>query len=433
MMKDIIYIFIYLLTEILNYCLVYHVIFGASITKSIRKWVVAIGIVVVLHIILLQLFGREGSSALSLFSMIIIPVLILEQIEKKNFFLYPFVVIGTSVIGVCLSFLFASFLHIPEYVIAEGDEFTILCQVVQAIPVLVFGCYRKIKREETYEVHLDWKQYTLFYIVVICLFLMLTPLQNLTRGVVTSKHINTIGFAVSIACIVLVIITVWQGIAVKRGIQLKEQNRMNMKYMELQKEYYINLLDQDEKMRRFRHDMNAHIMAIRSYCQESDNQELLNYLNKIVHESAINSVDIYTGNKRVDAVLRPLLNDAMGKSIDIEVKGRLTEFDVVKDFDLCTIFSNLLKNAIEGCEKIPEISKRKIIVSTSSYNAQVYICIKNTIKENVLIKNNRCVSTKEKSRYTGLGSGNIKSAIHKNNGIVEYSCESGWFTAEINL
>ena len=105
---------------------------------------------------------------------------------------------------------------------------------------------------------------------------MLAPIQELTKKYGSDQYINLSGLFVSIACIVLVIVTIWQGIIVNREIQLKELNKKNEKYMKLQKEYYENLLKQDEKMRRFRHDLNAHMMVIKAQYQDGDYNELEN-------------------------------------------------------------------------------------------------------------------------------------------------------------
>ena len=122
MTKNILYLVIYLFTEFITYTLAYVVIFGASLTKNRRKIVFAGTIIFIFHFGILYCIDLQAANALSLISMLIIPIFFLEPIQKKYFLLYPFVVIGTSVIGVSISFFIAIVLGIPEYMVVEGKD-----------------------------------------------------------------------------------------------------------------------------------------------------------------------------------------------------------------------------------------------------------------------------------------------------------------------
>lgn len=433
MLNDIVWLMGYLLTEFFNYSIVYYVIFRVSISRSVKKWFLSIGIIYCVHFILLKLMGKEATSALTLFTMIVIPFLILEPVERKNFLLYPFVVIGTSVIAMSVSFLLAVILKIPEHIIAKGNWYTVFCQVIQSILLIVLYGYRKIKKKEDYCVHLDWKQYVLFYIVVVCLFFLLAPIQELTKRYGEDPYINMSGLFTSIACIALVIVTIWQGITVNHKITLMERNKRNEEYINLQREYYENLLEQDEKMRRFRHDLKAHITVMKEHCRNGDYKELEDYLSCIVEESSILPVESYTGNKGVDAVLRQLFIKAKKQQINVKMKGYLPEEFRISEYDFCTIMSNLVKNAIEACEKIEEISERSIIIQIGPYNKQIFISVKNMIAGNAKFRDKQLVTTKENHKYHGLGSGNVENTVKKYNGDIEYHIEKNCFMVEIMI
>ncbi|OYO51100.1 hypothetical protein CG709_20140, partial [Lachnotalea glycerini] len=355
------------------------------------------------HLLILQYVNMEATSALSMITMVVIPIFLLKTRKMEYFLLYPFIVIGSSVIGVSFSFLLATILNIPEHIIAKGNWYTILCQSIQSIVLVIVAGYRKLRKKENFQVSLDWKQYVLFYIVVVCLFFMLAPIQGLTQKYSSDQYINLSGLFVSIACIVLVIVTIWQGIIVNREIQLKELNKKNEEYIKLQKEYYENLLKQDEKMRRFHHDLNTHIMVIKAQCQNGDYNELEDYLKCIVEESGVFSVESYTGNKNVDAVLRQLFVQAKEQHIKIEIDGSLPIKTRISEFDLCPILSNLVTNAIESCEKLNESSIRNIKILTNAYNEQIFISVKNTITGNIILKENHLITAKEDKKNHGIG------------------------------
>ncbi len=433
MMMDVIYLLMFLLTEFLNYILGYSVIFGMKLNKSKSSWIITIVAIIISHIALLISFGIEISCGVSFISMLIIPTILLRPLEIKNFMLYPFIVVSVSIIGVCTSFIIAIMFNIPIHNIIDDRVMTVGCQSFSILLMFLFILYRKFKNKENYEIYLDWKQYIILYAVVISLFLLLAPIQSLSRIVDNYSDINTIGLAASMACIVLIIVTVWQAITSTKEQYLQEQNIMNEKYIELQKEYYEQLVNHDESMRRFKHDMNAHIQVMKALCEDNEKSDLRQYLDTVIKESTNNEVKSITRNKTVDVILRKMLEDAEENQITIEIKGVLPEKTKIHQFDLCTLVSNLFKNAIEACEKIDDVSKRFIYIELGVYNMHFYMLIKNTVDETVIIKYNYLKTTKADYKNHGIGTKNILNVVKKYDGMVEYSCEDGWFTAEVDI
>lgn len=433
MIGNIVYLVMYLLTEFINYLMAYVLVFQAEIQKNIGKWLVGLGTIFVVHYVVMCRLGPIASSSVSFITMIIIPTFLLDRRERKYYLLYPFIVIGTSVIAVSVSFLWALVVDIPEYLVLESPVVTIACQCVPMLMMLVLYIYRKIKGCPVLKVQLGLKQYLLFYIGLVCTYLMLMPMQLISEGDITEKNINICGFAISVACIVFILVVLWQGIIVYREIELKERNKMYEEYMELQADHYHQLMEQDEKMRRFRHDVNAHIAVLRSYCTGENNEELQEYLNNMIENSAIYEVENYTGNRGVDAAIRQLIQEAKGKQIGIEIRGSIPDKTRVSVYDLCTILSNLLKNAIEACEKIEAGGGRYIKLNLASYNEEIFITIKNTISHEVLMENGCLPTSKSDRKNHGLGSGNVKKTVEKYHGSLEYTCEDGWFFVEIGV
>ncbi len=432
-MRDVICLLMFMLTEFLNYILGYTVVFGMKLNKSKSIWITTIIGIIILHIFLLFPFGMVISSRISIITMIIIPTILLRPLEIKNFMLYPFIVVGVSNIGICTSFIIAILFSIPIHNIIDNRVMTVGCQSFSILLMFLFNLYRKFKNKENYEIYVDWKQYIILYTVVISLFLLLAPIQYISRSTVNYSDINTIGLAASAACIVLIIVTIWQAISSTKEQYLQERNIVNEKYIELQKEYYEQLINHDESMRRFKHDMNSHIEVMKALCDDNDKSDLRQYLETVIKESTNNEVRSITGNKTVDVIIRKILEDAEENQIKIDIKGVLPEKTKIQQFDLCTLVSNLFKNAIEACVKIEDVSRRIIYIELGVYNTHFYILIKNTVNENIIIKNNDLKTTKVDYKNHGIGTKNILSVVKKYDGILEYRCENGWFIAEVDI
>ncbi len=432
MIESVIYLLAYLLTEFMNYLLVYVIIFQASVNRSKRRWIICVGTIMLIHGLVMYYEGEIVSSNISMFTMLVIPLFLLATREKKNLYIYPFIVIGTSAIVISASFILALVMDMPEYLVIEDNWLNFLCQCVTTIMLIILFTYRKVRGYKKIQVQLSIQQYVLFYIAVICIFLMLASMQIISEGDLSDMSINTCGFAVSMSSITFVILVIWQGIVVNNEIQLKERNEMNEKYMEMQIKHFNQVIDQDEKMRRFRHDINAHMTVLKSLSGNGNNEELDNYLKSIIEEATVFE-EQYTGNKGTDAIVRELFDEAKSKNINVELNGTLPEDIKVSVYDLCTIFSNLIKNAIEACEKIEEVSGRLIKIDIGTYNSLLFIKVENTISEYVIVKDNQLITSKADKKNHGLGSGNVENVVKKNGGYLKYKCENGWFKTEIQM
>lgn len=262
---------------------------------------------------------------------------------------------------------------------------------------------------------------------------MLAPLQSISETERAYLEINNIGLASSIACITLVMVTIWQAIISTREYFLQERNILNEKYIELQKEYYDQLIEQDENMRRFRHDINSHIQVMKALCEDGNNHRVVGYLDSIINESSIHEVKRYTGNSAVDAVIRKMLSDTGEDYINVTIHGILPAKIKIQEYDLCTVISNLFKNAIEACQKINNAEDRHINLELGAYNSHFYMLIKNTVSEEVFIKNNQLLTTKNDFKNHGIGTKSVQAVVNKYEGLLEFSYNNGWFTAEINI
>lgn len=123
----------------------------------------------------------------------------------------------------------------------------------------------------------------------------------------------------------------------------------------LQQEERIHLMiEQDEKLCRFRHDFQAHVVALEILIQEDNKEKAAKYIESMKKESTLYDIKKYTGITAVDAVINNLFNMAEEQNITVSWEGKISDWGKIELFDLCTVFSNLLSNAIEACEKMPE-------------------------------------------------------------------------------
>ena len=181
-------------------------------------------------------------------------------------------------------------------------------------------------------------------------------------------------------------------------------------------------------MRKFRHDFRAHALAIRGHAQDCEDTWLMTYVDEMIGASEMDMHQRYTKIAALDAIIQEMFELAARDGIQVTWKGTLGERVDIRIFDLCTIFSNLLLNAIEACRFVD--GTRSIESEVYRYEHSIYIKIRNTIPQKTVID---MVSKKADRKNHGLGVENVRKAVETYHGTLTYTFEEAYCIAEVLL
>lgn len=234
------------------------------------------------------------------------------------------------------------------------------------------------------------------------------------------------GIAFIIICISLIILN-------DANHQYKKNSEMNQKLLDQQRLYYQTLIDKEQYTKRFRHDINNHIYCMQHLCEQKKYTELAEYLNDMQKFTTDLNLDIQTGNNIVNIIVNELYSKNKDKSIIIKWRGLIPELISISSMDLCTIFSNLLSNAIEAVSKIDDNVSKVIEADIRVLNTNIVVQIKNPIKEKINISNNRLITSKVNKEQHGFGSINVEHCVKKYNGDLQYSTTETYFIVNLVL
>lgn len=220
-------------------------------------------------------------------------------------------------------------------------------------------------------------------------------------------------------------------------VQISKKNVEHTEYIlnKMQTNLYKRQLEESEnsfkEISRLRHDMKNHLQCIDALISKNESVSAHDYIMNIL-DSSLNTgySEVKTGNKIIDIILNTKLIQC--KKDNIETSVNIGSFKVdIDDMDICIILGNLLDNAIEECVKID--GKRSIEFSAAQKKGYVNFVIKNTIRNELIGKKPDFTTTKNDKKFHGIGIGSVKSAVKKNNGIIELSIEQALFVANIML
>ena len=209
---------------------------------------------------------------------------------------------------------------------------------------------------------------------------------------------------------------------------------LNSKALEVQKEYYENLKNNNLDLRRFKHDYQNHLFTLNELIKSKKYDELESYISTIDKEVSFPVQKFNTGNDIADAIISDKINSAKSVNATIIVKTDINTFlSKLSAYDTCTIIANILDNAIEAVSVLPDGINREISISFK--NSRNYLLISSS--NPTLLKRSKSLKAfitteKHDKKNHGLGLLNVKTIAEKLHGDVKYSISNNYSNSSNN-
>lgn len=426
---DFLWVIVFLL-EITKYLLIGNTFFGIKVK---RCWMIVVTALAYAGIVLLDFFKAEGF-ALSIIFLIIIDLLFLldAEIQKRITGIIKICFLSSCMDGISFIVLELLLGHPLNDSVIHVMENNII-----SISVLLVVHFIKKKYVIKYDGFLRIVIYICAIIMGSSIFILI---QDVKEDIINSgnpgdilSNILIIIYYLSIMSIVIFL------------FYENDMNRKMKKYLETerllkdtQKNYYEAMLEKEENTRKFRHDIVNHLIYIHSLMKQNQQKEVLDYIESL--QDSIRNIQqkyYYTGNSVIDSMLNHYVQLLEG-DVSVSVSGNYTKKAAVSQVELCTIFSNLIKNAVESLNSQKDGKKYlKVVLQSGKENMKIEIInsidainLKGEKKEGRDI----LPETKKKDkRNHGIGLRNVKEAIEKNHGIFEWHLEEEYFKVLVVL
>lgn len=215
----------------------------------------------------------------------------------------------------------------------------------------------------------------------------------------------------------------------REELRMKNENQAMNIILQRQYDQYRLSIDNMELLRREFHDLKHYMIAIRA---EQDPQKKEQYLlemeEAILTQEALNN----TGNSVLDVILTSKSTYCLQNHINFTcmADGRLIAFVHVKD--ICSIFGNMLDNAIECVSRFSDPEQRIIILNMHQQNRLLMIQCENYTDAPVNMQANQLpLTTKQDKSCHGYGLKSIRHAVQKYGGTMTLQAQDNWFTLQI--
>ena len=213
-----------------------------------------------------------------------------------------------------------------------------------------------------------------------------------------------------------------------RELQMKFEVDTLQNILEMQYKNYQLSQESIEIVNQKYHDLKHQITLLKA---EANSEKSTQYLEQMEKEIKSYEAQNKTGNKVLDAVLTSKSLYCQNKGIVFTCVADGTLLNFMAEMDISALFGNILDNAIEGAEKIPEKEKRLIHLSVAEQKSFLRIRVENYCEEKIVFKNGIPQTTKKDKRFHGFGMKSIQSTVKKYGGSVTAGVRDNWFELRI--
>lgn len=240
--------------------------------------------------------------------------------------------------------------------------------------------------------------------------------------------------------------------------EIKRKNDIYKQSIDIYKREMEEREEHNEKLRRFRHDIKNHLIAIEKLALSKEYVRLRDYIHQLTDEKGVLQVTTISGlsqlnefidgimqNKKIEkdgpansgnVLLDYIVNNkceiAVKQGIECTVKIEVPYKFPFSDGDIFIILGNALDNAIEGALKC--VSRRYIHIKIIYRKENLFIKISNSFDGKVKKdRHGHLISMKSDLTRYGLGLALIEKSVNKYNGLLNFDIDEENFTLTVLL
>lgn len=239
--------------------------------------------------------------------------------------------------------------------------------------------------------------------------------------------VETISFQIVILLLSISLLILITHLVENFLIQEQENREENTNLLLKQLDYYKEAELMDRELRKFRHDIKNHFICMDELLQQGKEEEFTLYFQDLRKSFTVQEKLYFSGNPITDAILNHELHHHCSETVNISVSGSIGNINTISSMDICTVFSNMLTNAVTASNHCPVSSAPKLEIAFQSGNQFFSIVIRNSFSS---------VDTARKktgNRNHGHGLQKIQEITEKYNGFFEQTQEEQMMITKVFL
>ena len=328
--------------------------------------------------------------------------------------------------------VYSVFLTAPE----EPDEgpFTIrsslICLGITFLILIFF--YKTLSVKLPYLLNEDrlnrsWWVLSLILLVVCAVFLYINPESMEPLRISRVRSVGLVGLAMyPIAIFLIYHLFWWTTMRLNENAEMRQENTV----LNMEQKRYEELRIYMDETRTLRHDFRQHIRVITELAADEKYDELKNYVKQF---SGIlkKGYTPFCANMAVDAVASHYANLAETKKTKMEWDLRLPRELPIPEVEFCAMLGNLLENALNATEKVPEEKRRIDVMSSMLSDTMLGLSVNNPYTGKVRFDREHLPTSIVPGH--GVGMPSVAATVKRYNGDLDITAKDGIFSVNIML
>lgn len=213
----------------------------------------------------------------------------------------------------------------------------------------------------------------------------------------------------------------------------KELATLKSEQVELLERDYTTLNNAYAINAKLFHDFHNHIGVLRQLLSHQKTAEAIQYLDELQTPVQEITDTIWTGDETLDYLINSKAQAAQAGGIIYQVQVEFPRHTNLQSADLCAVLGNLLDNALEAVQQIPEKEERFIHLTIRRIHQMLVIKVENSCQAAPAEKDGTLKTSKEENGLHGWGLKSAQTAAQKYEGTVQTFYKDGIFRAVATL
>ena len=200
-------------------------------------------------------------------------------------------------------------------------------------------------------------------------------------------------------------------------------------------EYYEMMLAQNENQSILIHDIKKHLQSIRLLNEKNDSDKINDYIQQLMESSDLKETTKLCDHEMLNSILCRYQRHCNDKHIIFHTDIRSGTVQHIYPRDLTSLFCNLLENAVESAENIPDSFIELTVQKKENSPFLIIILINSCQNTPVYNPEGLPISHKSDNGRHGFGIKSIKKVVKQYHGNLQmyYDNDSGTFHTILTL
>lgn len=286
--------------------------------------------------------------------------------------------------------------------------------------VLVYIVYIKKSSQDIQLGILFWIVFLILFFSAICTSYLIFWIMNK----INDSNLNLIAMFCALTLYIGIFLAFYLYVHAQRQNQVIRYQEQAEQQMRSQIKHMNEIILKQNELRALRHDMNSHLIALKSYFDKGDIVAGQNYISMLVNQFNNITKSINTGNNVLDAIISVKQSLAESKGIDFKSRIGIQEKIPIAPEDIAVIFGNALDNAIEACDRLKNNEEKWITLVLLQDSTSIFFKLSNTASKN---NDSYWKTSKDDKINHGFGMKNMQKALDKYHAVIYHEHSESQF------